>query len=540
MPTRRSEVHGTALQGPWIVGVGLALWLSGCSTLPAPRSSPEPDVPTAWSAGGARSAADATVLTTWWQRFDDPLLADLVGRALQSNTSVAGARAALRQARALRDVAQAGLGPQVDGSGSASRNQFVANSGSNNFRAGLDAGWEVDLFGANRNAFDAGTASALASAAQLGDVQVSIAAEVALDYLALRAAQARLAIAQANLDSQLETWQLTRWRVQAGLLTSLEEQQARAAAEQTRALLPALRTSIEQSRHAIAVLTGQPPASLADELAEARPVPQPVGELALGIPAETLRQRPDVRAAELQVSAAAARVAQADAQRLPNFRLGGSLGLSALTLGSLTSGASLVGTLLGSVSVPVFDGGAGSARVRAQEAAWVQARTTYRATVLKALKDVEDALVALHNDRERLSSLRAAADAAGNAALLARQRYASGLVDFQTVLGTQRNQLSAEDSLAATRADLSADHVRLYKALGGGWQPEPASAAAPAAAATSASALALALASAAWSDHEPGRARQSELAESRHGQVAPSTTERADAAAPPAMRPPIR
>jgi outer membrane protein TolC len=179
-----------------------------------------------------------------------------------------------------------------------------------------------------------------------------------------------------------------------------------------------------------------------------------------------------VRAAELQVAAALARVAQADAARLPSFKLGGSLGLSALTLGSLTSGASVVSALLASVSFPIFDGGASNAQVRAQQAAWDQAQLAYRSSVLAALKDVEDALVALQGDRERLLRLTNAAEAAGNAALLARQRFSSGLVDFQTVLETQRTQLSTRDSVASAGADISADHVRLYKALGGGWRPE--------------------------------------------------------------------
>jgi outer membrane protein TolC len=215
---------------------------------------------------------------------------------------------------------------------------------------------------------------------------------------------------------------------------------------------------------------------LATVLAAARPVPQPPDDLALAIPAETLRQRPDVRAAEHQVVAAAARVDQADAARLPSFRLSGSLGLAALTLGSLTSGSSVVSALLAGVTMPVFDGGAAVAQVRAQEAALEQAQAAYETIVLTALKDVEDALAALRGDRERLLHLRNAAEAAGNAALLARHRFSSGLVDFQVVLDTQRTQLNTQDGVASASADLSADHVRLYKALGGGWIPDEADA----------------------------------------------------------------
>ena len=201
-------------------------------------------------------------------------------------------------------------------------------------------------------------------------------------------------------------------------------------------------------------------------------MPQAADDLALDIPARTLRQRPDVRAAELQIVAAGARVTQADAARLPSFKLGGSLGLNALALDALTSGGAVFSSLMASVSLPLLDGGANRAQVRAQQAALDQARTAYQAAVLTALKDVENALVALRGDRERLARLQQAAQAASSASLMASQRYSSGLVDFQTVLETQRTQLNTQDAVASATADVSADHVRLYKALGGGWQPQ--------------------------------------------------------------------
>ncbi len=383
-----------------------------------------------------------------------------------------GAEASLRQARALRDVAAAALWPNVGSSASAQRGVAGGHSTGNAFRAGLDASWELDIFGANRSALAASEASAAAGAASLGEVQVSIAAEVALAYITLRNGQVRLAIANDNLASQLETLQITQWRLQAGLVSSLDAEQAAATAEQTRAQVPALHTAIEQSSHALAVLTGQPPAALSAVLAAPGPVPQAADALTLAIPAETLRQRPDVRAAEYQVSAALARVSGAEAARAPNFQLGGSLGLAASTLGALASRASVVGALLASVSMPVFDAGALRAQVRAQQAALDQAYAAYDATVLAALQEVEDALIALRADRERLAYLQRAAEAASNAALMARQRYGSGLIDFQTVLDTQRTQLNTQDSVAGANADLSADHVRLYKALGGGWRPD--------------------------------------------------------------------
>lgn len=479
--------------GLWMMALPLTLTftLSACVSLPPPSSAlPDIAVPAAWSSGmpasGSAAAGDNTAdsastgLAQWWRRFDDPLLDALMAQALQANTRVNGAQVALLQARALRDVAAAGLLPGVTASGSAQRSKSGDASAANAFNAGFDASWEPDVFGANRSALQAGEANAQASAASLADVQVSIAAEVAVSYIQYRGAQARLAIARNNLDSQLETLQITNWRVQAGLLTSLEGEQARAASEQTRAQIPSLETSVAQLGHSLALLCGQTPDALRTQLSAVFPVPQAQDDLAFSMPAETLRQRPDVRAAELQVSAALARVGQADAARYPSFKLNGSLGLRALTLGSLGASGTLISALLGSVAGPVFDAGAGLAQVRAQQAALEQARLSYRATVLTALKDVEDALVALGGNRERLLRLRNAADAAANAALLARQRYASGLVDFQTVLETQRSLFGTQDAVATTSTDLSADHVRLYKALGGGWQPDRDSAMSPA------------------------------------------------------------
>jgi len=459
------------------LALALAAALSGCTTL-APQNAalPETPVPVAWSTQVDNPYAlapplAAASLAEWWERFNDPQLTALITQALQANTNVRSAQAALLQARALRDLRSASLLPAVGTSASAQRSQSGNNDPANSFQAGFDASWEPDVFGGNRSAVNATAADALAAEASLANVQVSIAAEVAVTYIELRGLQMRLVIARSNLAAQRETLQLSRWRAQAGLVSSLDVEQAVAASEQTSAQIPLLQTSAAQALSSLAVLSGQAPGALQATLTMPAAVPQAPADLALALPASTLRQRPDVRAAERRISAALARVAQADAARYPGFQLGGSLGLNALTLGTLTSGASVVRSLLASVSVPLFDGGAARAQVRAQEAALEQTRVAYQGTVLTALKDVEDALVSLQGNRERLARLQAAAEAAGNADLLAGQRYASGLIDFRSVLETQRTLLSTQDSVESTRASLSADHVRMYKALGGGWTP---------------------------------------------------------------------
>lgn len=453
-----------------LTGTALALGLSGCASgAPEASARPEMAVPAAWTSAAASPAGAPHPLVRWWEKFNDPQLVTLVSQALQANTSVRSAQSALQQARALSDVSAANRYPRVDASGSAQRSQSGSNDAVDTFQAGFDASWELDVFGAKRSARQASAADASAAEATLADVQVSIAAEVAVSYIELRGLQARLAIARTNLGNQIETQQITAWRTQSGLASSLDLEQATAASAQTRAAIPALEAAAATAQHRLAVLTGQAPGALQAVLSVPGPLPQASGELALAIPAQTLRQRPDVRAAEHRVSAALARVSQADAARYPSFQLSGALGLSAGTPAALFSSATAANSLLARISVPLFDAGAAKAQVRAQEAALEQARVGYQATVLTALQDVEDALVALQGNRERLAHLQVAADAAGNADLLARQRYAGGLIDFRSVLETQRTLLSTQDSVESTRASLSADHVRLYKALGGGW-----------------------------------------------------------------------
>jgi outer membrane protein, multidrug efflux system len=456
-----------------------------CASLPPSDEAPTPlAIPAGWSeanaAGSVAPAVRADSLAAWWLRFDDPPLAALVESALRSNTNVQGALAVLQQARAQRDVTAAALWPTLGGSALGQRSMAGGESAGTNLQLVLNASWTPDLFGAQRAAVNSSEANIQASAASLGDVQVQIAAEVALNYILLRNAQARAAITAESIASLAETLQLTLWREQAGLVSALDSDQARSAVEQRRALLPTLQTSVVQTQHALAVLTGRVPGALAEpvapQTADASPamavaVPQARDLLALSIPAQTLRQRADVRNAEYKVISSWALVGQAQAKRWPSFDIGGSLGLSGATLGALGNSSAVLGSLLASITLPILDGGALRASVRVQQAALAQAQQTYRAAVLTAVQEVEDALVALRNDRRRLASLRLAANAATRAAELARQRYSSGLIDFQTVLETQRTLFNTQDNVALASADVSSDHVRLFKALGGGWVP---------------------------------------------------------------------
>ncbi|MCP5285973.1 MAG: efflux transporter outer membrane subunit [Burkholderiaceae bacterium] len=456
------------------------LVLSGCASLQTgtPAEPVSLVVPAHWQAQAIAGTPTSDAAASPWTAFNDPALTDLVAQALAEGTDVAAAQARLRQARAARDLAAAGLRPSVGGSASVRGSATEGAGRSQSWQAGLDASWEVDLWGANRAGVQAAEATAQASALTLAQTRLVVAAEVAATLIDLRTAQARLGIAERNLASQQQTLQIVQWRAEAGLVTALDVAQARTAVDQTRAQLPALRSSAQQSLHALAVLTGQPPAALQTRLgAPATPVAQPLASAtpALAVPAEVLRRRPDVQAAEQQLVAAVARIEQADAARLPSLNLGGSIGLSALSLGALGPGAG-VASLLASVNLPVLDFGSVKAQVQQQEAARDEAAASYRATVLAALQDVEDSLVSLAATQAQLTAQQAAATSAREAASLAGERYRSGLVDFATMLQSERTQLSAEDAVAATRGTLATAQVRLIKALGGGWSPEePAS-----------------------------------------------------------------
>ena len=455
--------------------VGILAFLVGCTTVGPDYRAPDAQalgVPQGWNAPSA-SSAPAGDLATWWRKLGDATLDSLIEQALANNRDVAVAQARLREARARRDFANANRFPTLGATASALRSRSSEQLGGGNSRslfvAGFDAQWEPDLFGGQRRAVEAAEADLAATQDDVDATRVSLAAEVARNYVDVRGFQARLALARANLDTQLETLQITEWRTQAGLTTSLDVEQARAAAEQTRALIPVLENSLAGARHRIAILAGAAPGSFDAVLATAAPIPAVPAGIAVGIPADTLRQRPDLRAAERRVAAETARVGVQAAAAYPNLSLNGTIGLESLTLAGLTHGGALASQIAAQLVTTVFDAGRIRNQVEIQTAVQERALHTYEGAVLAALEDVENALVALDNAERRRTALETAVSAARNAALYASQRYAAGITDFQTVLDTQRTVLTVEDSLASIEADRAAALIQLYKALGGGW-----------------------------------------------------------------------
>lgn len=449
---------------------------AGCASTAAP---PRADgavaplqLPPAWQ-GEAPPAA--RIAGSWWRTFDDALLPALVDEALARNLDLQSAQLALQRARALRDVAAAAEAPQLGLGGSAGRSRGAGGT-ANSLRAGVDASWEADLFGANAAATTAASADADAADATLRATRLSVAAEVALAYLQWQGQRAQADAARASLASQQATLELVQWRQRAGLVDALTLEQARASADSARARVAALQHGQAQVAHALALLLGQPPAALQARLAAAPAAIATAPALpALPQPADLLQRRWDLQAAQQRIAGQLATLSQREAERRPRFTLSGNLALQAATLSALGASGALVAGLAASVDWPLLDGGAGAARVAAQQAALDSARVAWQAAVLVALQDVEDGLSALARQRERVQALTQASASADEALRLARIGYDAGLNDFLTLLDSERSALSAADALASARTELATAHVRLYKAIGGGWTADPTS-----------------------------------------------------------------
>lgn len=438
--------------------------LAGCATqVPTHTSRTEPA-----AAITAASAPDATAPSPWWRHFDDPQLGALIDDALAHNLDIAQAQERIRQVRATRDLSTAALAPTLGlgASGTHSRNQLGSSTSQ---RLGLDASWEPDLFGsqgATRRGAELDLAAAQASAA---GTRQAVAAEVALAYIQLRGSRHQLGIAQQNLQAQQQTQDLTRWRAEAGLGSTLDAEQARASTEQLRASLPVLQASIANSEHRLGVLLGQAPAALRERLGASDRIPALTAVLPPGVPADLLRRRPDLQAAELNVRAELARLDSAQAARWPTFSLSGSLALQAATLAGLSSSGAWLVTLGAALNWPLLDGGSRAARIEAQDAVSAQTRLAYQAAVLGALEDVENALANVEGTQRQAEALGRATEAARNAQALATHRYQAGLIDFGTLLDAQRTLLSLQNALAGAQTQQSLYLVQLGKALGGDW-----------------------------------------------------------------------
>ena len=456
-----------------IVLVLCLMGLVSCTPVGPDFQPPVIDAPAEWHAkladGLSVAATRPADLSQWWQNFNDPVLSELIKLAVAGNLDLQQAYGRLYEARASLGANRAAEFPTLSGSGSAIRSHS-GDQTRNLYSASFDAGWELDIFGGVRRSIEASRSDLSASREDLRDVLVSLLGEVATSYIELRTYQARLNAASENIRIQEDTRQLTVWRYQAGLSDELEVQQARYNLASTRAQLPVLRAGQDASMNRLAVLTGQKPGELHELLGKIAPIPVPPLAVTVGVPAETLRQRPDLRRAESQLAAATARIGVATAELYPKFSLTGSIGLESVDSADILAAANRTSHFGPAFSWPLFDGGLIRRNIEVRSSQQEQALGKYRNTLLGALEEVENALTAYAEEQRRNQSLVEAVNAAKTAAGLAEDKYRAGLQDFFTVLDAQRSRISYEDQLAQSNGAVSTDLVRLYKALGGGWQ----------------------------------------------------------------------
>jgi len=455
----------------------LALLIGGCMVGPD-YTRQEPEAPQQWhtelQSGLTGSQVGPATLARWWSVLQDPLLSNLEERAIQANLELKEARARVLEARAMRGLERAGLFPTLDAEGSATKSRSSESGGTGAERdlyaVGFDAGWELDVFGGTRRSVEAAQASLEATEADLHDVMVSLLAEVALNYLEVRTFQARLEANQANIKVQQESYDLNLSRYRAGLIAELTVQESLRILMSSSAQIPSLETGLEAAMNRLAVLLGEPPGGLHMELATQQPLPVLPPSLAVGIPAETLRRRPDISRAERTLAAQTARIGIATAELYPKLQLSGSLGLEAVTSGDLFQSTNRTWSVGPRVSWNIFDAGAIRRNIQIQSARQEQALIRYETTVLRALEDVENALVAYAKEQTRREFLIQASNAATRAGQLAQDQYRAGLVNYSHVLDAQRTLYIIKDTQTQSDGAVAANLVRLYKALGGGWQ----------------------------------------------------------------------
>lgn len=424
----------------------------------------------------------AAELGAWWTRFDDPLLVQIVERARTSNLDIAQAVARLRQAREALIQSRAQLLPTLSGSAGYTRSQSIAGGtttlpggatvitgrgSGDTLSLGLDVQYQVGLFGEVRRTVEASRAQYQESGYDYATVVLSTQAETARNYMLARLYQAQLANARDSLRLQDDNLQIAGFRVQAGLVSSLDAEQARSQRASTAATIPTIEQNYNAAVSRLGVLTGQAPGALKAELAAVRPIPTGPASVAIGIPIDTLRQRPDVRSAERALAAATAQIGIAKAALYPAFTISGSVSTDAARIGDLFQ--TVAGQVFAGLTQAIFNGGRLRSQVRASDAAAEGSFAAYKSTVLSGLEDVENAVVALDSAKRRAAEFAIALDAANNSAILARTQYRAGLTDFTTLNTSEASLLTARNGLSQAQSDQATALVQLYLALGGGW-----------------------------------------------------------------------
>jgi multidrug efflux system outer membrane protein len=466
----------------------LVLALGACKVGP---DYVEPEIPIQdeWRAAvETEMSQEEPDIERWWENLEDPALTDLIRRSEVANLDLRIAVARVAEARALRGIAKGDFFPNLVLDGAYSYTEISENSPvgqvivgaggtvepTEQWQASAGSFWEIDLFGRIRRRTEAATAQFEATIEDYRDVLVSLYAEVALNYIDVRSLQTRLDFARNNVAAQRESLELTRDRFDAGLTSALDVAQAEQNLAQTESTIPALESGLNAALNRLAVLLGEQPGALHDELlADAGTIPAEPPDIVSGVPADVLRRRPDVRRAERLLAAQTARIGVAKADLYPTFSISGFVEAVAGSVSSLFESESGGWGIIPGFRWDLFQGGKIRNNIRAEEARTQQALYGYQQTILLALEEVEDALVAYDRERVRRERLREAADASQRAVDLVRTQYISGLTNFQNVLDTQRSLFQQQDLLAESEGRVVQNLIALNRALGGGWSLEP-------------------------------------------------------------------
>jgi NodT family efflux transporter outer membrane factor (OMF) lipoprotein len=458
---------------------------------------PRVDVPGSWSAAmGAASdygiRTQSVQLQQWWKNLNDPQLDRLIQQAFVNNLDLKIAERRVREARAARGVTNAARFPEIAEGATVARRRSVIETPNGlaavegtAFQIGFDANWELDFFGGVRNSVRAATAEVTVAEESQRDVLVTMIAEVARNYVALRGYQRQLAVTRANIATQRDTRDLTAVRARAGLATDLDVARVDAQLARTESAVPGLEAGAADAMHRLAVLlgtspgassgtTGQPgAASLSAGLLAGLQAPESIppvpAEIPIGLPSELLRRRPDIRRAEAEIMAEAARLGVARSELYPKFVLSGALGRSANGAGGLTLGVGNFFALGPSVRLPIFNAGRIRSNIKAQDERVNQALLEYENTIHIAIEEVENSLADYQGRRAQLAHLEEAVSSSRRAVDLSRELYTAGLADFLSVLEAENALYENEDELAQSEAAVVLNLVALYKALGGGW-----------------------------------------------------------------------
>ncbi|WP_394787803.1 efflux transporter outer membrane subunit [Rhodoferax sp.] len=448
----------------------LPLWLAACAVTPPPAQVPALAAPQ-WQAPLPHQG-QLGALSTWWQRLDDPLLVQLIDAAENVSPSVASAASRIQQARATSVAAGAALGPTLDGSVSASRGVQSGVPLATSLQAGLQTSWEIDVFGVNRIALDAAQSRQQGAQALWHDARVSVAAEVANQYIDVRSCELVRALTGEDAKSRRETARLSALSTRAGFTAPAQDALARASAAEANNRLVQQLAQCELSLKAMVALTGLPEADLKQKLAAA---PMPAAEIALfsiaSIPAEVLAQRPDIFSAERDVAAASFDVGNAQGQRFPKLGLSGNI--SAVRAYSEGVRSDLTTWSIGplALSLPLFDGGVRRANIVAAQARYDEAAAVYRGKVRQAVREVEEALVNLRSTADRAADTQVAAEGYRASYTATQARYKAGVASLPELEDARRTSVAADTTVVSLQRERLLAWVALYRAAGGGWQP---------------------------------------------------------------------